>query len=117
MVELPEQPVTERLLGRGQRVRAPSVVLADRSAPPFLVRNLIVHLEHVVRLEDLPKLSPELESRELQQTNRLMHPRRHRELLSEPELQGLLHQGRRWRSVRRRMREAILFYRTKSCPK
>jgi hypothetical protein len=103
MVELPEQPVAERLLGLGQRVRAPSVVLPDRPASPFLARNLIVHLEHVVRLEDLPKLSPELERRELQQTNRLMHPRRHRELLSEPEIQCLLHQGRRWRSIRRRI--------------
>ena len=60
-VELPEQPIAQRFLGFGQRIRAPSLMVPDGSSSPFFARRLIVHLEHVVRLEKLPQLAPELE--------------------------------------------------------
>ena len=126
VAELPEQPAAQRLLGLGQRVRAPCGVLPDGSSSPSLVlarevvahpflilarkavihpffvlaRQLFVHFEHAVRFEELPQLAPELERRELEQTYRLTHPRRDRELLSGLELRGRLHRGGRGPSER-----------------
>ena len=61
VVELPEQLVAQRFLGPGQCIRAASLMFPDGSSSPVLARRFAVHLEHVVRFEQLLQLAPELE--------------------------------------------------------
>src|SRR5690606_15863302 len=55
----------------------------------------VLRLEHDVRFERLADLRLQLEYRKLQQANRLLELRRHRELLAEFELQGWLEHSSR----------------------